>query len=613
MVWWAIALAVALSILPLARPTRAALVTGSFLAGLAAFTALSITWSDGAERAFAELNRVCLSAGVFALAVLASRPADLRRWRDGIAIGITAIGVLALASRLFSGLVDERKLFQFLPGGETRLSYPLDYWNGLGIFVALAFPLLLAIATEARNVVMRALAVASLPALTATIYLTSSRGAAATAAVGIVAFLALTGRRLVALGAIACAAAGSALVVAVLLARDQLVDGPLQSGAANSQGHSAAILIALACLGSGVLLLAGTRLAPRRLPRPSPALRRGLALAGVAAVLGGVVAIDPIDRFDTFRKSPTEFQQPQGDFTRAHLLSGSGSGRWQFWQAAVDEYETRPLVGRGAGSYEAWWARHGTLYRFIRDAHSIYLETLAELGLIGLVLLLGLLGSGLVVAVGRLRAAADDRRVTIASLTALFLAWSFSAGIDWMWELTAVTVVAIAALALMVGPAAAPAPAPAVSPATEGDGRRSTIVSGSRRYLAAQIGVVAIAVLVIATEAAPLLAHKEIRSSQAAVARGDGNVALDHARDARRLEPWASSPRLQLALVEEQMGNLRSARTDIAEAIDRDSTDWRLWLVQARLEVKDGAPGRARRSLARARTLNPRSPLFAKR
>ena len=87
--------------------------------------------------------------------------------------------------------------------------------------------------------------------------------------------------------------------------------------------------------------------------------------------------------------------------------------------------------------------------------------------------------------------------------------------------------------------------------------------------------------------------------------------ALSAADEAHTLEPWAASPYLQLALLEEQSGDLRRLAARIGQAIDRDRSDWRLWLVSARIDVKAGFIGEARRSLARARALNPRSPLFA--
>jgi Tfp pilus assembly protein PilF len=124
--------------------------------------------------------------------------------------------------------------------------------------------------------------------------------------------------------------------------------------------------------------------------------------------------------------------------------------------------------------------------------------------------------------------------------------------------------------------------------------------------------VPALTVGVIAAQAIPLLAHEKVRASQDAAARGDGAEALKDALAARRLQPWASSPHLQLALVEEEAGDLAKARAAIADAIERDRSDWRLQLVAARLEVKTGNRQAARERLREAQRLNPRSRLFAK-
>jgi O-antigen ligase len=602
-IWWALLMAVAFSVWPLARPSRAAFVVGGLLAAFAVWTGLSLIWAENEEKAFAELGRALLYLGVFALAVLAGTRDNARRWRDGMAIGLVGVGALALASRLFADLVSEQDLASLLPGIEERLSYPVDYWNGLAILVGLAFPLLLSCATERRRPFVGALAVTPIPVLVAVIYLASSRGGAATAIVGTALFIAFGTQRLAALAAVVCAGGGSAAVIAILSARPELVDGPLGSAAAASQGESAALLIALVCLAVGLVYGLGSRLAPSFDWRPRPALRRGLALAGVIVAAAAIVAVDPADRFDRFKRAPSgSSSSSDGGFTESHLLYGGGSGRWQFWSAAVDQFETRPLAGRGAGSYEAWWAEHASFSYFVRDAHSLYAETLGELGLIGLALLVGALGGGLVIAGARLRRQSGFARSLTAALAAAFVAFLFAAAIDWVWELTVVSVVGFLCLGLLCGPATATAEA--------SDGRGKPRRDGRRRLPAVRIGFVVVGLSILVAQAIPLLTQHEVRASQEAATRGDGKVALDRALAARDLQGWAASPHLQLALVNEQTGDLVAARRSIADAIERDRSDWRLWLVSARLEAKTGHPARARERLREARRLNPRSPLL---
>jgi hypothetical protein len=592
--WWTAGLAVVLGLWPVARPPRAALLAGGLLAAFGAWTGLSILWAESAERAVTELNRVSLFLAVFAVTALASTRAALTRWCDGLAIATAGIGLVALGRRLL--------MPDALPGGDvpdvllatlTRLGWPLDYWNGLAMFVALGLPLLLRLATSARWGISRAVAVGVFPALGAGLYLTSSRGGFAAAALGLAVFVAATPRRWAAAGALAAGLGGAALAIAVLLPRDALANDPFDAPEAIGQGRSAAALILLLCVASGVAFwLGGRLLAGVRIPRAA-----GIALVAAVAVaaVAGIAAAHPVQRFDDFKAPPAAFEDE--DFIRSHLLSGGGSGRWQFWGSAVDEWQTRPVVGRGAGSYESWWAEHAPFWFFVRDAHSLYLETLGELGLVGLALLLGVLGTGVAAGVLRLRATAGEARVAVAALLGLVAAYLVAAGIDWMWELTAVTVVAMVGLGLLTGPATA-APVGAVRAPRSG------------RRLAVGVAALVAGWILIVAQALPFLSSLEISRSQAAVRANDTEAALDRAEAAQALEPWAASPYLQLALVRETAGDLAGARAAIADAIERDPLDWRLWLVRTRLETKDGAVAEARESLARAIELNPRSPLF---
>jgi tetratricopeptide (TPR) repeat protein len=115
---------------------------------------------------------------------------------------------------------------------------------------------------------------------------------------------------------------------------------------------------------------------------------------------------------------------------------------------------------------------------------------------------------------------------------------------------------------------------------------------------------------VLVAQAIPFLSELSLNASQRAAARGELGEALERARSAEAIQPWAASPRLQAALVHEQLGQLPEARAALAAAVERDRSDWRLQIVGARLAVKDGDVAAARSALARARALNPRSRLI---
>ena len=412
----------------------------------------------------------------------------------------------------------------------------------------------------------------------ATLYFTSSRGGWVAAAIAIVVLMALTSRRWATAGALLIGGAASAGSVAVLLSRDELVDSPLTSSVAESQGRSAALLIALLCAVAGAAygLLAVVVPTP---PRASRAASTAFAAVLVLISLAAVVAVHPVRRYEHFKEIPPELT---GASVQEHLFSSSGNGRWQWWSSAADEWQTRPFVGRGAGSYEAWWAEHASIPAFVRDAHSLYLETLGELGLVGLALLVAFL----------VRASSPERDASATGVKANAprsrRSWPsspfvFEAGIDWMWELTAVSAVAMFALGLLTGPATEPA----VSglQAVETRRRVSPVI---------RIAVAAVAFGLIVAETIPLLANMEVRKSQDSVNSGDLVQALDQAESARSIQPWAAIPYLQLALVQELGGQIDEAHASIEHALENDQSDWRLWLVAARIQTKAGDIAAAR-------------------
>lgn len=593
-VWFLVAAAVASGLVPFGRPPVAAAATATLLAGFAAWTGASIAWAENEAKALAEFNRVTLYLGLFVLALLIAALGRTERVSDGLALGISGVGVAALASRLFPDLVAEGDLLTFLPGYEGRLFYPLGYPNALSIFIALGLPLLLRAAVASASPIGRGLAVLPIPALAGAMYLTSSRGGALACVVGVGAFLTLTHRRWAASGALAVGAAGSAAVLAVLANRPELVDDPTAT-VAESQGRDAALLVALICLTSGLVWGLGSRVLRARY-RPSAAL--GWAVLGAIVIAGaiGVAAANPAERFEEFKRTPG-VSEPGGSSVRAHLLSGNSTGRWQNWQASVEQFRRDPVTGGGAGSYAAWWAEHATILLFVLDAHSLYFETLGELGAVGLFLLLATMGVGLAAGLRHVRGA-SEQRTTVAGFVASFLAFAFAAGIDWMWEMTVVGGIAFVCLGLAAGTS---------------HSSKTSVPGGTPRRgspLVARVGVGLAALALVVTQALPAFSALKLTDSEAAAAQGDVETALADALDARSLEPWSPAPYIQLALVAEQARDLRAARRWLAGAIRRDRRDWRSWLVAARLELRSGNVAAGRKSLARARALNPRSPLF---
>jgi len=125
-----------------------------------------------------------------------------------------------------------------------------------------------------------------------------------------------------------------------------------------------------------------------------------------------------------------------------------------------------------------------------------------------------------------------------------------------------------------------------------------------------RIAVVVAALVLMAVIAIPLAASSLVRQSQDEASEGDVAAALSDARSAQNVEPFAATPRLQEALVLEEAGALTPAAAAARAATERESTNWRTWVVLSRIEARRGRAVPAVVAYRKARALNPRSELF---
>ena len=118
------------------------------------------------------------------------------------------------------------------------------------------------------------------------------------------------------------------------------------------------------------------------------------------------------------------------------LPAAAPADRAAYWSSAHHVIAVHPLLGSGAGTFAAVY--HGAVPG--HDAHSLYLQALAELGPVGLVLVVALFGVALVAALRR----------NLAAPAAGLAVYVLAAGVDWDWQLPAVTVGALALVAASV-------------------------------------------------------------------------------------------------------------------------------------------------------------------
>ena len=575
-------------------------VTAGLAVGLSFLCALSSFWSGSAELSVIEADRALVYLGVFLAAFLIAQTGERRqRFAEGLAISLALIGLLALGTRLLPHVIE---LGDGL-GSVPRLNYPLGYWNANGVAFGMGVALLLWMSRQASSAALRWISVGAIPALLLALYFTYSRGGLLALAVATGCLLALSRDRLWLLGTLATGLLGALPALLAVQERRSLADN-LANQAAVDQGATV-LAILLGGIALTLCLFAGLRWLEQRegartgriveLSRDR-ALLRGIAIGLALLAVGAAIAVGG-RAWDRFSDPDVQFpQRPEQQFSNL-----SSAGRSDFWRVAVDALGEKPLLGHGAGTYEFSWEEHRSIDQPLHNAHSLYLEAFAELGLIGGLLVLALVGSVLWFGFSAWRNSLDPDRERYAALLAVALAFAVAAGIDWFWEIAGLGAVFFLVAGVLV---AARCSQLALDPRREpasGEGRRyGFAVAGLALGWIAAIGLIG-----------PLLVDREIDASQSAAADNDIAAAVDHAERARSIEPWAASPYVQLGLLAELQGEYEAASVHFTRAIEREDRNWQLYYLRSRVEHEAGDERAAQADLDRAGELNPREDCFS--
>ena len=529
---------------------RGDLAFAGLLTLFACWVGLSLAWSDVPAQTVLDLERMLVLVSGTTAFLLVARRCDAPLLLGVVLATMTAVAAYALATRLLPD-----RLGSYDPIAGYRLSDPVGYWNGLGIYCAMAIALAAGGIVHGRRPAARAAAAAALPLLTTTLYFTYSRGAWLALGLGLLVVVAVSPRRLAIVTSLLLAGIPTAAVVWLASGERALTHQELELDRAVAQGRRVLVFVVGACLVAAALQVGADRIARRT--TIAPALRRayGGALLAVAAVaivavlvgLGGPVTM--ADRaWNAFAAAP-----PQPTNLNDRLFNLSSNGRVELWRAAGSLYAENPVLGSGAGTFERYWQSRADAAFKVRDAHGLYVETLAELGPFGLILLCCALSIPIVAGLRRRSSA-----VAPAALGA-YVAYCVHAGLDWDWELSGVTLTALVVGSLLIVA-----------------GRRDGGAAAMRVVPRTAIGACAIAASIAAL--AGLIGNSALARAQDAIDRDDRTEAVHQADRARRLMPWSPWPwivRGEAALRGRAFGD---AAADFRHATDIDPGEWRAWL-----------------------------------
>jgi len=541
---------------------------------LAAWIALSASWSVSSAGSIREVERMLVYVSVALALSVVLRRGDGTGVAGGVFAGITLVSAYGLATLLFPDRLDTSGE----PTLPYRLSEPLGYWNALGLLAAMGFLVALGFVAHSRKTWPAPTVAFALPVLGATLYFTFSRGAWGALALGFVCMVALDSRRLRLLWLTLAVAPASIATVAYASGQSALTTVDTSSAAAVAAGHRLALVVVALALCSG-LLAWGARNVGRRVfvsRATARAVNVALSVLAVVAAAGVMVAAGgPVRGFSELKGRFEASPATPGPDLNDRLFSLSGTGRGVSVRIAWDLGRERPLVGHGAGSYEYFWYERRPETAIIRDAHSLYAETFAEVGVVGLVLL------GAVLLLPLVGAFIARRTRFVAAGAGAYVAWLAASALDWHWEMVGVTVAALLAggVALLASDRRRPASLPTRT--------RAVLIACS----------IALTMLSLVS----LVGNQALFAGREALARGEWASAAAHARRAQSLLIWSYEPELVLGDAAAGLGDREGALRAYRDAVRTDPQNWVAWL---RLAQVSRAAERAA-AYARVRELNP--------
>ena len=526
----------------------------AFVAGLMLVTswvALSALWSAGAGAPVLEAERgVLYVAAAAAALLLLALPGAAPGLLGGVVAGAVGLALYGLGTRLFPGHVGG----EYHPSG-YQLTEPIGYANALAILSVVGILLCVGFAAHGSRPVCVAAAM-SLVVLLPTLYFTVSRGATGALVAGLIALAIVDPDRRRLLVRSAPLAAPAVLAVLLLSWFPALTTQGAELEDVQREGvRFAVLLLALVALAAGTAIVVGQGEGRFRVSARAPG-RVVVPAALVIALAAVPLAVVAVSRSDG-------------------LLSLAGTGRGDWWRVATTMVGDEPLLGTGAGSFEARFVREGSPGLAARDAHNLYLETLAELGPAGLALLLATLALPLT-AIPRAR-----RSAVAPAAAAAYIAYLLHAAVDWTWEIPIATVPALFCGAVLLSAAREPAGHPLV---------------GRRRAIALALAVPVLAVALVAH-----VGNGAAAASADAASRDEPERALREAKRAIAWAPWAEEPWQLRGEAELLLDDDAAARRSFERSLELNPENWSAWLNLA--AVTNGAV-RAR-ALDRVDALNP--------
>jgi hypothetical protein len=569
---------------------------------LAAVTTLSVLWSIAPDLTWIEANRTLTYLVVFAAGIALARLAP-DAWGvvlKGLLIGATTIVVYALASRIWPGSLAADEIY-------ARIGQPYGYWNAVGVTAALAVPPAVWLgARRSGHAPANALAYPLLGLLFVALFLSYSRGALGAAVVAMIFWFVFVPLRVRSLAVLGVSMAGAAPVIVWALQRDAFTKDLVPLSVRESAAGEFGLLLLTMVM---VLLAAGLAIGFRvSREAPSPRFRRRIGLvAATFIVLVPLVAFTSVafssrgltgTISDRFHQLTSETAKTSGGPQR---LTQTSSSRGRYWRNAGHIYAAHPAGGTGAGTFGMARLRYRKDVLVARHAHGFFAQTLADLGTVGLLVVLGFAAAWIAAVLrttgGRLRfwrpragaaVSWDAERVGVTAIVLSGLVFGLHSAIDWTWFVPGAAVMGIFAAAFAAGRGPVHAVAAAGGPSVSAVSApslpqtvRGWLTPRNRGRIGAAAGIVAATLLTAWAVEQPQRADSATNDALSLVAKGDFRGALSKTEDAHSINPLSPKPLLVKSAVQDSAGDKQGALRSLEDAVISQPSNPQLWMKLA--------------------------------
>ena len=574
-----------------AAPRRSALVALSGLALLWLWALVSTAWAESADEALTDANRWLLYAVLFAILILLLRNDRLAR----VLLASATAAVVGVGLYLTVALLtaDGPSLFV-----GNRLDEPIGYVNGQAGYLLLGLWPLVALAERTRGAASGA-AMGAATLLGGLVVLTQTRAAViafvATAAVLLLAFPGRTRRVWVLVAVLAGVAAMAPSLIDVYNSTGATPGRP----DAGTLRAGVVVMVLVSVLTGMVWAFANQLVArwqargPRGRLRPATVSTAALAALLVLALGGATAAAgNPFERLGNEVDSFVSLNRAETDTVRENRFTSAGDNRYDYWRIALKEFGTAPVHGVGAGNYSRDYFVERRTLEDVTQPHSIELQTLAELGLLGvafLVLFLVGIAAGLRNRIAAARRSPADLTLALAA-TGIFVTWFTHTSVDWLHEIPGVTGIALCAAAVLV--------APWRTERASANGRARFVVAAACA-LAVVAGVVTVGRAALA---------ERYRSQAEDLVDARPALAVAKAEDSLALNDEALATYFTKATAYARLGEYQRARAALLEAKGREPHDFVPHALLGDLAVRRCDFWLARDNYMTAAELNPRDP-----